>query len=48
VSVYVDDPEGNGLELYFDRPREAWFDEHGRPVIKAEPFDPRDLLADAG
>ena len=44
VSVYLRDPEGNGLELYYDRPREAWFDEYGRPVLKAEPFDWHDLL----
>jgi catechol 2,3-dioxygenase len=46
VSVYLRDPDGNGIELYYDRPREAWFDERGHPVLKAEPFDPGDLLAD--
>ena len=44
VSVYLRDPDGNGIELYYDRPREAWFDAQGRPNVKAEPFDPRDLL----
>jgi catechol 2,3-dioxygenase len=24
VSVYLLDPDGNGLELYYDRPREGW------------------------
>jgi catechol 2,3-dioxygenase len=23
-AIYLDDPDGNGLELYWDRPREAW------------------------
>ena len=23
-ALYVDDPDGNGVELYWDRPREAW------------------------
>ena len=44
VSVYLSDPDGNGIELYYDRPREYWFDSRGIPVLKAEPFDPRDLL----
>jgi len=46
VSVYLRDPDGNGLELYYDRPRKQWFDAAGRPVLKAEKFDVRDLLAE--
>jgi catechol 2,3-dioxygenase len=45
-SVYVCDPDGNGLELTWDRPYEQWFDADGRPVMKAEPFDVADLLAE--
>jgi catechol 2,3-dioxygenase len=45
VSVYLDDPDGNGIELYYDRPRAEWFDAEGRPVLKAERFDYRELLA---
>jgi catechol 2,3-dioxygenase len=44
VSVYLDDPDGNGIELYYDRPRSEWFDADGRPVLKNERFDPHDLL----
>lgn len=44
VSVYLRDPDGNGLELSYDRPRAAWFGPQGQPVLQAEPFDPRDLL----
>jgi catechol 2,3-dioxygenase len=44
VSVYLSDPDGNGIELYYDRPREEWFDARGNPILKAEPFAPRDLL----
>jgi catechol 2,3-dioxygenase len=47
VSVYLRDPDGNGIELYYDRLREGWFDPQGTPILKAEPFDPRELLADA-
>lgn len=46
VSVYLSDPDGNGIELCYDRPREDWFDSRGIPILKAEPFDPRDLLAE--
>jgi catechol 2,3-dioxygenase len=45
VSVYTADPDGNGIELYYDRPREAWFDADGRPILQLERFDYRDLLA---
>ena len=46
VSVYLRDPDGNGVELYYDRPREEWFDAQGNPIFKAEPFDVRELLAE--
>ena len=46
VSVYLADPDGNGIELYYDRPRADWYDADGRPVLKADRFDPRDLLPD--
>ncbi|HWH96660.1 MAG TPA: VOC family protein [Baekduia sp.] len=46
VSVYLADPDGNGVELYYDRPRADWFDAEGRPVLKADRFDYRELLAD--
>jgi catechol 2,3-dioxygenase len=45
VSVYLTDPDGNGIELYYDRPRAAWHDADGRPILKAERFDPHELLA---
>jgi catechol 2,3-dioxygenase len=48
VSVYLDDPDGNGIELYYDRPREAWFGADGKPILKADRFDPRDLFTESG
>ena len=45
VSVYLSDPDGNGVELYYDRPRADWFDPDGHPLLKAERFDYRELLA---
>jgi catechol 2,3-dioxygenase len=44
VSVYLTDPDRNGVELYYDRPRVDWFDADGRPILKAERFDYHDLL----
>jgi catechol 2,3-dioxygenase len=44
VSVYLDDPDGNGVELYYDRPRSEWFTEDGRPVLRNDRFSPQDLL----
>jgi catechol 2,3-dioxygenase len=44
VSIYLADPDGNGIELYYDRRRADWFDADGHPILKAEPFDPDDLL----
>lgn len=44
ISIYLNDPDGNGLELYYYQPRTNWFDESGRPVVKAEPFDWHSLL----
>ena len=44
VSVYLRDPDGNGVELYYDRPRSMWFDSNGDFVLVREPFDPRSLL----
>ena len=48
ISVYLSDPDGNGIELYYDHPSNEWFDSRGNPKLKAEPFDPRDLLVESG
>lgn len=43
--VYLDDPDGNGLELSYDRPREQWIDERGKLVVTMPTkFAPEDLL----
>ncbi len=43
VSVYLDDTEGNGVELYYDRPRDRWFNPDGTPVLRNDEIDPHDL-----
>jgi len=46
-AFYFDDPEGNGVELYWDRPREAWGrDAAGRPVMGVEYIDANGYLAE--
>src|SRR5215211_3002269 len=35
------------IALYYDRPREEWFDAAGNFRMQAVPFDPRDLLAES-
>jgi catechol-2,3-dioxygenase len=42
---HVTDPDGNGIELYYDRPRQEWFDADGAPVLKLEYFDPVELVS---
>jgi catechol 2,3-dioxygenase len=43
VAVYLDDPDGNGLELSYDRPRATWFDALGRPILKADRIPVNDI-----
>lgn len=44
-SIYLDDPDGNGVELYWDRPRELWkYQADGSLEIFAKPIDLKNLL----
>ena len=45
VSIYLTDPDGNAVALYYDRPREQWLDASGRVTVKSERFDPADLMS---
>ena len=47
-AVYISDPDGNDLELYWDRPQSEWpLDEHGRLAFGGGELDLDDLLATA-
>lgn len=44
-ALYLRDPDGNGLELYYDKPQEAWpYDEKGELQMYTRPLDLQDLL----
>lgn len=46
-AVYLDDPEGNGVEVYADRPRDAWRWRDGQVEMTTEPLDVTGLLRDS-
>ena len=47
-ALYLRDPDGNGLELYRDRPRDEWpRDAGGRLAMVTEPLDLPALVQEA-
>lgn len=47
-ALYLRDPDGNGVELYWDRPRDAWpRTEDGALTMYTRPLNLRELLAEA-
>ncbi len=47
-AIYLADPDGNGIEIYRDRPREEWPREHGGAVsMPTDPLDLEGLLREA-
>ncbi|HEV3326749.1 MAG TPA: VOC family protein [Puia sp.] len=48
-AIYLDDPDSNGVELYWDRPRERWpLDEDGKLTMYTRRLDLDGLLAEIG
>lgn len=45
-ALYLSDPEGNGIEVYRDRPREDWTYTNGQIVMDTLPIDLDDLMED--
>ena len=44
-ALYLDDPDGNGVELYWDRPKDKWpTDEQGSLTMYTRQLDIRGLL----
>lgn len=46
-AIYLADPDGNGIELYRDRPASTWQRDHGEIRMASEPFDAQGVLAEA-
>src|SRR5690606_28037910 len=46
LAFYFDDPEGNGVELYWDRPREEWRWQDGSVAMDTLPLDPNGFIAE--
>ncbi|PTM42660.1 VOC family protein [Bosea sp. 124] len=44
-AVYLDDPEGNGIEVYADRPPERWRWDAGSVVMGTQRLDVDDILS---
>jgi catechol 2,3-dioxygenase len=45
-AIYLDDPDGNGVELYWDRPRDQWpLNSNGEMTMFTKALDVRGLLA---
>ena len=48
-ALYLRDPDGNGIELYRDRPKEQWsYAPDGSVVMRTDPLDVDALLREAG
>ena len=45
-AIYCSDPDGNGLEFYVDRAREAWPIVDGGLAMRTDPLDVQGLLAE--
>ncbi len=44
-AIYLNDPDENGVELYWDKPKEEWkYNSDGSIVMVTEPLDIDDLL----
>ncbi len=46
-ALYLDDPDGNGVELYWDKPQEKWpLDTDGNLSMVSDRLDLKDLLSE--
>jgi catechol 2,3-dioxygenase len=46
-ALYLADPDGNGIEVYRDRPREQWAYDGGHVRMSTDPLDVEGLLAES-
>lgn len=46
-ALYISDPDGNGIEIYRDRPRSEWHWDNGQVRMAVDPVDIKGVLAEA-
>ncbi len=47
-ALYLTDPEGNGIEVYADRPRDTWNWKNGKVLMSTDPLDVQGLIRAGG
>jgi catechol 2,3-dioxygenase len=47
-ALYLSDPDGNGIEIYRDRPRDEWRYDGGQLAMATLPLDLRSIVAELG
>ncbi len=47
-ALYLDDPDGNGLEIYRDRPRDEWVWRDGQIAMTTIPLDLQSIVGEIG
>lgn len=47
-AIYLNDPEGNGIEIYIDRPRDQWSWKDGLVEMSSDPLDIEGIVKSAG
>ncbi len=45
-ALYLSDPDGNGIEIYADRPRQSWRTRNGQLELATVPLNVNDLLSE--
>lgn len=47
LAIYLNDPDENGVELYWDKPKENWpIDEKGNLLMTTDALDLEDLMGE--
>jgi catechol 2,3-dioxygenase len=45
-AIYLNDPDGHGIEIYRDRPRSSWVDGDGNFLMNTTPFDASGVMGE--
>lgn len=47
-AIYLNDPDGNGIELYYDKPKDTWeYDVNKNILMKTAPLNLEELLQES-